>query len=685
MKIFFIPFKVFILILVISSIVHASEIISVVPDTATQGDNLWVGVTGMDTHFAQGSGTIQVYLSNGGVFDLDAWSVNPISDTYLEANLQIPQTYPAGVYDLTVADYAYPYTMTAENAFTILADSSVILLLVEPDYGKQGDSLWVSISGQNTSFGQGSYTSVFFTQGSSTIYANNVNVHSSTTLDAYFRLPIDAYTGYYDVSVDADLPPVVTLDSGFFIYPDPGEIISVDPDSAYQNQNLWVAITGSNTNFMQGSPIAVLEGNGGRIYAYQFNVTSPTYGEAYFSIPQETPVGIRDVVIEDLMSPYALVLDDGFEILPDTTIKIVSIDPEYSAQGENLWVTITGLNTNFGLGSYTIARLIQGSSTIDAQSVNVIMPNILQAYIEIPSSAPIGFWDVYVNDYYDPQMIRSGAFYLYPDPGDIWIVNPDSASPGDDLWVSITGLGTDFTAGSGTLVTYLHKDQYNIFSSSNTDITPTSLNAFFQIPSWAPIGLWDVSVTYNDIPIPATLVDGFNIYEDMAMITSVVPDSAYRGDNLKVAISGQNTLFGQGSMTVVWFEQGSSTIYAYATAVYSQTYLESWFDIPASSETGDWDVRVKDMETSEEVAATDAFSILYHCGETNGDGILDISDAMWLLNYIFIHGDPPIPLESAEINCDGDINISDVVWLVNYIFIEGPQPCDSDNDGLPDC
>ena len=72
------------------------------------------------------------------------------------------------------------------------------------------------------------------------------------------------------------------------------------------------------------------------------------------------------------------------------------------------------------------------------------------------------------------------------------------------------------------------------------------------------------------------------------------------------------------------------------------------------------------------------FQIPFICGDANNDGGVNVSDCVWMLNFIFIPGSPPPnPMESGEVNCDGTFNVSDVVWLLNYIFILGsPAPCD---------
>jgi hypothetical protein len=75
----------------------------------------------------------------------------------------------------------------------------------------------------------------------------------------------------------------------------------------------------------------------------------------------------------------------------------------------------------------------------------------------------------------------------------------------------------------------------------------------------------------------------------------------------------------------------------------------------------------------------------YICGDANSDETVNVSDAVYIINYVFIGGDAPDPLISGDTNCDGDINVSDAVWIINYVFIGGNIPCDTDGDSVPDC
>lgn len=75
----------------------------------------------------------------------------------------------------------------------------------------------------------------------------------------------------------------------------------------------------------------------------------------------------------------------------------------------------------------------------------------------------------------------------------------------------------------------------------------------------------------------------------------------------------------------------------------------------------------------------------YLCGDANGDEAINISDAVYIINYVFVGGAAPDPIESANSNCDGSVNVSDAVWIINYVFVGGYAPCDINGDGTPDC
>jgi hypothetical protein len=70
----------------------------------------------------------------------------------------------------------------------------------------------------------------------------------------------------------------------------------------------------------------------------------------------------------------------------------------------------------------------------------------------------------------------------------------------------------------------------------------------------------------------------------------------------------------------------------------------------------------------------------YLRGDPNGDRKITVSDVVYLINYLFKGGLPPLCLPPpflacGDANCDGKVSVSDVVYLINYLFKGGPPPC----------
>ncbi len=63
------------------------------------------------------------------------------------------------------------------------------------------------------------------------------------------------------------------------------------------------------------------------------------------------------------------------------------------------------------------------------------------------------------------------------------------------------------------------------------------------------------------------------------------------------------------------------------------------------------------------------------CGDVNYDQMTNISDAVYLISYIFVGGPPPVDLADGDVDCNGLVTVSDAVFLINYIFAGGSAPC----------
>lgn len=72
------------------------------------------------------------------------------------------------------------------------------------------------------------------------------------------------------------------------------------------------------------------------------------------------------------------------------------------------------------------------------------------------------------------------------------------------------------------------------------------------------------------------------------------------------------------------------------------------------------------------------FSVcLYKPGDFNGNGLINLSDIIRVVSYIFKGGQSPNPPCTGDANADGKTTITDIVYVVNFVFKNGVDPIPS--------
>ncbi len=61
-------------------------------------------------------------------------------------------------------------------------------------------------------------------------------------------------------------------------------------------------------------------------------------------------------------------------------------------------------------------------------------------------------------------------------------------------------------------------------------------------------------------------------------------------------------------------------------------------------------------------------------GEVTGDGVIDLGDLLYLINYLYKGGTAPCPMEAGDVNCDGVIDLGDILYVISYLYKGGPPP-----------
>ena len=67
---------------------------------------------------------------------------------------------------------------------------------------------------------------------------------------------------------------------------------------------------------------------------------------------------------------------------------------------------------------------------------------------------------------------------------------------------------------------------------------------------------------------------------------------------------------------------------------------------------------------------------VFRRADVNQDELANLSDAIGILNYLFLQGDTPACISGADVDDSGQVDITDAVYLLNYLFIGGRPPVD---------
>jgi hypothetical protein len=83
---------------------------------------------------------------------------------------------------------------------------------------------------------------------------------------------------------------------------------------------------------------------------------------------------------------------------------------------------------------------------------------------------------------------------------------------------------------------------------------------------------------------------------------------------------------------------------------------------------------VKASDACNEVDYDTSYVYVWNCGDANCDCSRDITDAVYLISFIFSGGPAPCMPFAGDTNGDGSVDISDAVYFIAWIFSGGPEP-----------
>jgi hypothetical protein len=75
------------------------------------------------------------------------------------------------------------------------------------------------------------------------------------------------------------------------------------------------------------------------------------------------------------------------------------------------------------------------------------------------------------------------------------------------------------------------------------------------------------------------------------------------------------------------------------------------------------------------VLVTEGGELPFLRGDANGDGEVDVADAIHTLAFLFAGGPGPVPgADAGDANDSGDIDVADPISLLAFLFADAPAP-----------
>ncbi|MCX6187655.1 MAG: T9SS type A sorting domain-containing protein [Bacteroidetes bacterium] len=395
----------------------APSLVTIIPNTATQGQQLKVTITGQNTNFSSGSNTLHFFKQGTESFNIVNNGNNiPLSNNIIQFDALVKGTAPLGVYSVGVKN-AIDGLVMLNNSFTVTQTNKAIAS-ISPNSGKQNQQLTVTITGVNTQFNTGSPTLFFMRQGSPTndIQTINFNATSNNIANATIHIASNATLGLYDILYyninDGTIPALL---SSFTVNAaNAPSLVSITPNTASQGQGLNVTITGTNTHFSSGSNTLHFFSKGTETFdILDFGNSTPLSNNSIVFnafVSPSAALGIYSVGVENNLDGLVM-LNNSFTVGLSNK-SITNVVPNKGKQNQQLTVTITGVNTKFNSGSPTIYFIRQGSPTNDIGVLNFAAISATSATVQVSISpnAALGLYDIGYFNLNDGAVLKPDAF-----------------------------------------------------------------------------------------------------------------------------------------------------------------------------------------------------------------------------------------------------------------------------------
>ncbi len=389
--------------------------------------------------------------------------------------------------------------------------------------------------------------SVGFTGPSNTFFLGTVTGFDATKQKITVNIPVpaNATPGSYTVcaipsgTLTSSCPAGSPFQVGGFAVSSAQALSfsSISPNVAAQcGANIPVAVVGTNTHFLNGTPVANF---GDGITVNSVTPATQTTATANISVDCLAPVGPRTVTF--VTGGEFAQATSGFTV-SSSSARISQISPATGVQGQNLSVTLTGSGTNWTQSGTSVS--FGPGINVGNVTVNPVAQTLI-ASISISPIAALGTYSVTATTNGEIASIANAFTVTVASAPKLLSVTPTTGTQGaTGLALAVVGSNTEFTK----------KLLFDFGANISTSVAVTD-----DTHATVTIGIAPVAYTGTRSVILSTLALGtdfatdlpfsFSVLPGAATITSVAPTSLIAGKSYQLQVQGSGTHWVQGLTT----------------------------------------------------------------------------------------------------------------------------------------
>jgi hypothetical protein len=521
----------------------------------------------------------------------------------------------------------------------------------------------------------------------------NYNDYNAGKTLAFSKLPFissaQSTSGYGEYDRWTMLELLLLGDPEMPIYTEPLQsLITSYPtslDLGYQTVSVYV---GRGTTPVSGALVCLRKE--GEVYEYDLTDSN---GRTSFEVETYTPGNISVTITYQNSIPHqgniTLHLEGPYAPLPFNLISPVNGDTVWSTQPLLIWEKTEDVDSgdvvtyDLHYSYFSFGKELVQDSVMDLSDTTYLLSSLNdnQPYfwkIKAKDSYQLSRWsdEEYSFRTYEPEPPQSFSL-TYPVNRDtvwengcefIWQKSQDP-DPGDVIaYVLFYSTDSLFTQKDSTpeLPDTIHTEEG--LSDDQDYFWKVKAQDQFDLSVWSTEVFW-LHTYYPEPPLTFSLLfpsDSAVIYnlDTLTLVWESAQDPDPGDEVVGYTLEyGTSAIFDpDSSVSIEGIPENSCTLDGLLTGEPYQRYY--------------WRVKAFDgsglFTHSQETFNFDLFA--YLAGDASGDMVVDVDDAVFLINYLYKAGNAPSPLMAGDANGDGEVETSDVVYLINYLYKEGPDP-----------